>query len=491
MKRAAGTLMHITSLPSNFGIGTMGKEAYHFANFLKNSSQSYWQILPIGPTGFGDSPYQSFSMYAINPYLIDLDMLCEDSLLKKEDYYSLDWGINKFSIDYGKIYDTRFNVLKIAFENFKSKNQDKFNIFINENIWLSDYALYMAVKQHFGMISFTQWPDSDIRRRTEDSIKKYSFMLSKEIKFWMFLQFLAFNQWNKLKKYVNSLGLKIIGDIPIYVGLDSVETWVNPELFMLDENHMPTCVAGCPPDSFSDKGQLWGNPIYNWERLKKDNYKWWIKRFGAALNLFDIIRIDHFRGFDSYYSIPYPAENAKKGKWQDGPGLEFFNILKKELGDLPIIAEDLGFLTPCVKKMLLDTKYPGMKILQFAFDSSKSSDFLPHNYNKNCVAYTGTHDNSTIVGWAKSAKENEVAYAFEYGAFSKEEGTNWGMIRLLYSSVADLAVVPLQDYLGLDDESRMNIPSTLGGNWKWRVDKNSLTDDLANKIKKMVKCYGR
>lgn len=491
--RSAGILMHISSLPSKYGIGTLGKSAYIFADFLKKSGQTLWQVLPIGPTSYGDSPYQSFSVHAGNPYFIDLDMLCEDGLLEKNDLESIDFGTNQISVDYEKIYNNRFKILKKAFNTFNyTKSNNDFSIFKEKNKhWLYDYALYMAVKSHFGMKSWYEWPDESIKRRTPESIKKYNDMLSFEIDFFMFLQYLFYSQWEKLKTYVNSKGIKIIGDIPIYVGLDSADTWSSPEIFWFDENKNPVKVAGCPPDSFSKKGQLWGNPLYNWEYLKSTGYTWWINRIKTANTLFNITRIDHFRGFESYYAIPFGSKDATNGEWLDGPKIDFFNCLKEKLGEINIIAEDLGFLTDGVRQLLKDCGYPGMKILQFAFDSNEESDYLPHNYTKNSVVYTGTHDNDTIIGWFKNANESDVKYAIDYGALTEKEGLNWGAIRLCYASVSNMAIIPLQDFLGLDHVARMNTPSTLAGNWTWRVDPTVLTDELADKIKHLTKLYGR
>lgn len=492
MKRAAGILMHISSLPGKYGIGTLGKNAYEFANFLKKSGQTLWQILPIGPTSFGDSPYQSFSVHAGNPYFIDLEMLCEDGLLSKNDCNHFNFGDSPINVDYKKIYDNRFKLLKKAFMSFKDSRDTQFNKFKLENrAWLFDYSLFMAVKSHYNMAPWHNWPDENIKTRTADSVEYYSELLKNEIEFFMFLQYLFYSQWAKLKKYVNSLGIKIIGDMPIYVGLDSADTWSYPEVFWLDCNKKPVKVSGCPPDGFSPKGQLWGNPLYNWKYLKSTNYSWWINRIKTANKLFDITRIDHFRGFDSYYAIPFGANDATCGEWLNGPGIDFFNMLKEKLGDIPIIAEDLGFLTASVKKLLSDTGYPGMKVLQFAFESQKENDYLPHNYVKNCIAYTGTHDNDTIMGWFKNGRKQDILHAVEYGALNETEGYSWGLIRLCYASVSKAAIIPMQDFLGLDSRSRMNIPSTVGGNWTWRVLKEQITDDLADKIKHLTKLYGR
>lgn len=492
MKRAAGILMHITSLNSPFGIGTLGDAAYKFADFLRASGQTYWQILPIGPTSYGDSPYQSFSTYAGNPYLIDFDLLRNDGLLNDSDYNQIDWGSKQTAVSYNKIYNSRFIVLRKAYEVFKNQMNHEFNDFLYKNKdWLEDYALYMAVKSHFGMISWVQWPDEDIRLRKPSGIKRYSESLSDDIQFWKFVQFKFFEQWTKLKKYVNSMGIKIIGDIPIYVAMDSADTWSNPDEFWLDENNIPIRVAGCPPDAFSSSGQLWGNPLYDWTHMKSNGYRWWINRIKGICKFFDITRIDHFRGFDSYYAIPYSAKDAKNGEWLSGPGMDFFEKMKKELGNVEIIAEDLGFLTPGVIKLVKDTGYPGMKILEFAFDAREESDFLPHNYDKNSVVYTGTHDNETVMGWVKSVAKEDLEFAKKYALLTEGEGYNWGLIRTAYSSVSNIAIIPMQDFLGLGNDARMNTPSTLGENWIWRIKSDALTKELANRIKGLTKLYGR
>jgi len=498
MSGAAGILMPITSLPTRYGIGTIGKEAYEFADFLKGAGQKYWQILPVGPTSYGDSPYQSFSTFAGNPYMIDLDILCSEGLLKPEDYKALDWGDNDEKVDYEKIYNNRFAVLKIAFKNFGKKDSGReeekkaFKSWCTKNKnWLDNYALYMAVKGSFDNKAWTQWEDESIRLRTDEGVKNYKKKLSKEISFWKFVQFKFYEQWEAFRAYVNGLGIEIIGDMPIYVAMDSADTWANPEVFWLDENRQPVCVAGCPPDYFSATGQLWGNPLYNWEYLKETGYKWWFARIKAASELFDITRIDHFRAFNDYYAIPFPAENAINGKWMDGPGIEFFNLMRKALGDLPIIAEDLGTMTPGVIKLLKDSGYPGMKVLEFAFDSNEENNYLPHTYTPNCVVYSGTHDNDTLMGWMKEADEKSVKFAREYCKMADDEPFNWGIIRTAYASVSNYCIIQMQDYLGLGSEARMNIPSTLGGNWEWRIRKDYASGGLAAKIRKLTKTYNR
>ena len=423
MNRASGILMPITSLPSPYGIGTIGKAAYEFADFLKKAGQSYWQILPVGPTSYGDSPYQSFSTYAGNPYMIDLDMLQQDGLLKKKDYRNLNWGDDPEHVDYARIYELRFQVLRIAFNNAQKGDLTDFNNFVRKNsAWLENYALYMAVKKSFGMRAWTEWEDEGIRLRDPDSVRAYRRNLDEDVRFYEFLQYLFYKQWEKFRGYVNSLGIKLFGDIPIYVAMDSADTWANPEVFWLDEERHLVRVAGCPPDYFSATGQLWGNPLYDWEYLKSTGYKWWIDRIAAASKLYDVTRIDHFRGFDEYYSIPYPAKDAVIGDWLKGPGMDLFNAIKARLGDVPIIAEDLGLITPGVAKLLKDAGYPGMKVLQFAFDDRGESVYLPHLYTNNYVVYTGTHDNDTTEGWFANATEGERRFATEYAHLSPEEG---------------------------------------------------------------------
>lgn len=491
MKRSSGILMHITSLPSPYGIGTFGKEAYEFVDFLVKAGQKYWQILPLGSTSFGDSPYQSFSAFAGNPYFIDLDFLSKKGLLQKKDYETLDFGHNPESVDYEKIFKSKMKVLKVAYNNAKNKYSKNTEIFRENNkLWLEDYALYMAVKEKFQLKPWKFW-DEDIKLRKESALNTYKRELKEEIEYWVFLQYLFYKQYEELKAYANSKGIKIIGDIPIYVAEDSADTWANSNIFLLDENKTPTVVAGCPPDAFSETGQLWGNPIYDWKALEEEDYQWWIERIDASRKIYDVIRIDHFRGFESYWQIPYGEETAVNGTWVKGPGIKLFNAIKKALGNVEIIAEDLGFLTEEVVNFRIESGYPGMKVLQFAFDSREESDYLPHNYEKNCVVYTGTHDNYTVNGWFKNTNKPDVDYAVRYLNLNEKEGYNWGFIRGALSSVGSLAIAQMQDYLGLEDEGRMNIPSTLGGNWQWRVKKEALTEELAEKINKITKLYGR
>ena len=491
--RRNGMLLPVASLPSKYGIGAFSKEAYDFIDMLHEAGQSLWQILPLGPTGYGDSPYQSFSTFAGNPYFIDLDQLINEGLLSQEECDSYDWGSNKQYIDYEKIYLSRFKVLRIAYKNSNISHNEEFNAYCNENNWwLEDYALYMAVKDFYDGKSWIEW-DKEIRERQAEAITYHKEKLHEEIEFYKYLQYLFYKQWNKLKAYANEKGVSIVGDIPIYVSLDSADTWSSPQLFQLDEECIPTAVAGCPPDSFSETGQLWGNPLYNWEYHKSTGYEWWTKRIRKSFDLYDIVRIDHFRGFDEYYSIPYGDKTAMNGHWEKGPGMDLFNRLKQELGEVNIIAEDLGFLTDSVRQLLKDTGYPGMKILQFAFDSREDSDYLPHNYDKNCVVYTGTHDNNTICGWYDeiTKEDREMSINYMNNRYTKEDERHWDFICLAMRSVADTCIIPVQDFLGLDSYSRINVPSTLGANWKWRMSENSFSKEMIEKIKMLTKLYAR
>lgn len=491
--RRNGMLLPISSLPSKYGIGSFSKEAYDFVDVLEKSGQKLWQILPLGPTGYGDSPYQSFSTFAGNPYFIDLDQLVEEGLLSQEECESYDWGNNEEYIDYEKIYLSRFDILKKAFKRSKIESNIKFNSFCEENkSWLEDYALYMAIKDSLGGKSWIEW-DEDIRTRKEEAIDKYKSELKEEILFYKYTQYLFNKQWDKLKSYANDKGISIVGDIPIYVALDSSDTWANPELFQLNDESIPVAVAGCPPDSFSATGQLWGNPLYRWDYHKETNYSWWIKRIAYCFKLYDVVRIDHFRGFDEYYSIPYGDKDALNGRWEKGPGIDLFNSLKENLGELDIIAEDLGFLTDSVRKLLSDTGYPGMKILQFAFDSREESDYLPHNYDRNCVVYTGTHDNNTIRGWYNEVCNADKNMSINYmnNKNTRINGIHWDFVCLAMRSVADTCIIPVQDFLGIGAEGRINTPSTLGGNWCWRMKKDCFSKNLVKRIKKLTKLYGR
>lgn len=487
--RTSGVLLHISSLPSDYGIGTMGTEAYKFVDFLKTARQSMWQILPVGPTSYGDSPYQSFSTNAGNPYFIDLDLLYDEGLLKKNEYSSINWGSDSRRVDYEAIYNNRFKVLRKAFDRFKTGDMTAFNAFIQENEnWISNYALFMSIKDANNGISWLEW-DESLRKRDSHALWEFKSSHEDDVLFWEFLQFKFFEQWNALKQYANDAGISIVGDIPIYVALDSAEVWVYPDLFELDENLIPTAVAGCPPDAFSPTGQLWGNPLYNWQRHKEFGYNWWIDRIRSATSLYDIVRIDHFRGFEGYYAIPYGHKTAEHGEWRKGPGMDLFNAVSQELGSLPIIAEDLGFLTEDVHKLLKDSGFPGMKVLEFAFDPREESNYLPHTYTKNSVVYVGTHDNNTTLGWIDELDKPTLDFCKKY--LDTDSDILWRMIKTAMSSVSDTAVIQMQDYLELGSEARMNIPSTLGGNWQWRMTKRDTTKKLAEKIADITRTYGR
>ena len=489
--RKSGILLPVSSIPSRYGIGTFSKHAYDFRDLLEMAGQSYWQILPLGPTGYGDSPYQSFSTFAGNPYYIDLETLVEEGYLTKEDCEAFDFGDNDRYIDYEKIYLSRFKVLRTAYHNSHIEEEEAFRDYVEENAyWLEDYALYMAVKNSFDGKSWTRW-DEDIKLRKPEAMQRYREEYAEELEFYKFQQYLFAKQWTALKKYANQKKIQIIGDIPIYVALDSADTWANPELFQLDDTLTPIAVAGCPPDAFSATGQLWGNPLYCWEYHKETEYAWWMKRIDYCYKLYDVVRIDHFRGFDEYYSIPYGDETAEFGHWEKGPGYDIFRTMKAKLGNKAVIAEDLGYLTDTVIKLVKKTGYPGMKILQFAFDSREESDYLPHNYGTNSVVYTGTHDNDTTLGWYTVLNRRDKAFAKKYLDIRSRKDVQWVFIRAAMASVSDTCVIPMQDYLGLGTEARTNLPSTLGTNWKWRMLQGEFTEELAERICDMTKLYGR
>ena len=489
--RKGGVLLPVSSIPSKYGIGTFSKQAYEFVDFLERAGQSFWQILPLGPTGYGDSPYQSFSTFAGNPYYIDLEELIKKGWLTKEECDACDFGSDDGYVDYEKIYLSRFRILKIAYERSHIKEDKEFGKFKEDNAaWLEDYALYMAVKNSFHGVSWIEW-EEDIRLRKPEAMKAYKEKFADEVEFYQFQQFVFSVQWLALKAYANKKKISIIGDIPIYVAFDSADTWANPELFQLDESCTPTGVAGCPPDSFSATGQLWGNPLYKWEYHKETGYEWWMQRISYCYRLYDVVRIDHFRGFDEYYFIPYGDTTAEFGHWEKGPGYDIFKVMKEKIGKKPVIAEDLGFLTPSVISLVKKTGYPGMKILQFAFDSREESDYLPHNYSNNSVVYTGTHDNDTTMGWYDSLNRQDKAFAKRYLNIKAKKEIYWEFIRAALSSVADTAIIPVQDYLGLGSEARVNMPSTLGNNWKWRLRDGQLDDSMAERIREITKLYGR
>lgn len=487
--RASGILLHISSLPSDGGIGTLGKAAYDFVDFLKRAKQTYWQILPIGPTSYGDSPYQSYSSHAGNPYFVDFDLLADEKLLNKSEYKTS--GKYEPYADYSKLYETRFKILKKAFLRFKNTDMTAFNEFLAKNErWISNYGLFMAIKEAEGGKPWYLW-DEGLKKRDPHSLWLFKSSHEDEVMFWEFVQFKFFEQFSKLKKYANENGIKIIGDIPIYVSPDSADVWVYPDLFDLDDELVPNSVAGCPPDGYSPDGQLWGNPLYNWARHKETGYNWWLDRLNTSFEFFDVMRIDHFRGFDEFYAIPYGDKTAVNGCWKKGPGIEFFDFVKSKLKDLPIIAEDLGFLTPSVLKMLEKSGFPGMKVLEFAFDSTPDNIYLPHNHSKNCAVYIGTHDNDTLMGWAESADRKTLEFCLKYLRIPKDGDFNREVIKSAFASSGDTVIIQMQDYLRLGSEARMNTPSTAVGNWRWRAPKKAFTKKLAAEIADITETYGR
>ena len=492
MKRSCGILMPISSLPSPHGIGTLGAEARKFVDFLADAGQSWWQILPVGPTSYGDSPYQSFSAYAGNPYFVDLDLLCEDGLLTPAEVNSVNWGTDPAKVDYSAIYNSRFPLLHLAMERGWERDADKVAAFSEENAsWLPDYALFMAVKRHFGMQSWTEWPDEDIRLRRPEAVARYQEELADDIRLFTYIQYLFFRQWEDLRSYAHEKGIGIIGDLPIYVAMDSADVWADPRAFQLDERNVPAEVAGVPPDYFTADGQLWGNPLYDWDAMKADGNTWWIRRIAGASRLYDILRIDHFRGLESYWAVPYGETTAKIGRWVKGPGMDLIGVLTEKFPNIQFIAEDLGYLTPEVRQLLEDSGLPGMKVLEFAFDSREAANYLPHTYPRHCVCYAGTHDNATLMGWKDEAAPADIAMARQYLGLNDEEGFHWGVLRGGQSSVADLFVAQMQDYLGLGSEARMNTPGILGGNWQWRMLSGQITDALTARIAGMARLYGR
>jgi len=478
--------MPIFSLPSPYGIGTIGKAAKDFVDFLALSGQTYWQILPTGHTGFGDSPYQPFSSFAGNPYFIDLDILKDSGYLKSSDLVSLK---KSGKIDYGNLYETRYPILRKAYKSFHK--DAKFSSFCEKNVsWLEDYALFMAIKNEKCGCDVFGW-EAPLRHRNPEALEEARKRLYDDIEFYKVLQFWFFQQWAELKTYANKKGVYIIGDIPIYVSRDSSDIWAEPEQFMLDKEGYPQLVAGVPPDAFSDEGQLWGNPLYDWKYMKKTGYEWWCRRIKAATELFDVIRIDHFRGFDEFFAIPKTSNTAKDGRWKKGPGMTLFKAIKEKVGDVRIIAEDLGYLTPSVLKLLKNSGYPGMAVLQFAFSPDGKSKYLPHKIEENSVVYTGTHDNDTIIGWLESADKDVAAFCKAYLRLNTMEGYNWGMIKAALSTKADTAIICMQDLMGLGSEARVNTPSTDGGNWTWRMDEGCANEWLAKIMYDITATYGR
>ena len=492
-KRASGILLHISSLPSPYGIGTLGREAYEFIDLLSLSDQKYWQILPVGPTLYGDSPYQSPSAFAGNPYFIDPDMLVEDGVLSKHDFDSLFWGDDPRKVDYGALYENRKKLFDRVAANFGA-GDSAYAAFCNNNFrWLDDYSLFMALKEENGGRLWNTLSDG-IKRRNETELLAAAERLSDKINKHKILQYFFFKQWRALRGYASERGIKVIGDMPIYVAYDSADVWSHPELFKLNEELAPSVVAGCPPDGFSPYGQRWGNPIYDWEFSAEGLFSWWTSRISHSLRIYDVLRIDHFRGFSDYYEIPAEEETAVRGEWRRGPGIALFEHIKNEIGELPIIAEDLGFLDDDVRRMLRESGFPGMKVLQFAFDTEEDNDYLPHNYTRNCVIYTGTHDNDTLVGWIKSASPDTISRAKRY--FGLPENFDIGRIaeafvRAVLSGVGDTAIIPMQDILGLGSEARMNLPSSTEGNWRFRLSADYADKIDASKLRDYTVLYGR
>lgn len=491
--RRSGVLMAITSLPSAWGVGTMGGAAREFVDFLAASGQTVWQILPIGPTGFGDSPYQVFSTYAGNPYLIDLDDLAEEGLLERSEYEGRPWGDDPLSVDYGALFRGRLEVLGRAVSRLReTRGAELASFCARESAWLEDYALFMAIKDACQGAPWGAWPEP-LRRRDEDALAAARHDLAERVDYWQGVQCLFFRQWDRLREHAARSGVLLMGDIPIYVAPDSADVWANPGQFQLDERLVPTEVAGCPPDGFAAGGQLWGNPLYDWDRMAEDGYAWWVERVSYQLRLYDILRIDHFRGFDSYYAIPFGAPDAREGRWREGPGAALFERLRETCGTERLVAEDLGYLTDSVARLREETGLPGMRVLEFAFDSvdGSGSVYLPHAYPRNCVAYVGTHDNDTALGWLAGACPEDAERARDYLGLNEREGEGWGMMRGIWSSVADTAIVQMQDVLCLGGETRMNVPSTVGTNWKWRAPTHYATPELVRRLRRQTELFDR
>lgn len=490
LDRGAGILLPVSSLPSPYGIGTLGAKAYEFVDMLKSSGQMYWQVLPVGPTSFGDSPYQSFSAFAGNPYFIDLDILIEEGLLKPEDVNSVFWGSDPEYVEYDVIYNARFKILRKAYEASDHKNSQSYGKFLKENEeWLQDYAVFMAIKGAHDNREWLSW-EEDIRFRKPDALAGYERELADEIEFHKFMQFKFYEQWSALKTYANAKGIRIIGDIPIYVALDSADVWTNHTLFQLNEDRKPVNVAGCPPDAFSDWGQKWGNPLYDWDEMERRDFEWWKKRMASSAKLYDVTRIDHFIGIVRYYNIPADGV-PKEGFYAKGPGMKLIKAIDSVMGDAGVIAEDLGVVVPEVTKLIKETGYPGMKVFQFAFDGNTLNEHALHNHEKNYVVYIGTHDNETIRGYIENATEQNIEYMMKYLGVDHKKQIADTLIRFAYMSVADTVIIQMQDLLGKDNSARMNLPSTIGTNWKWRLKDGEFTKEIRNRLRELTKVYGR
>ena len=493
-KRQSGVLMHISSLPGKYGIGSFGQSAYDFVDFLVRTKQRYWQILPLGTTSYGDSPYQSFSAFAGNTYFIDFDILIEEGLLNEADVKGADFGDDPRKVDYAKIFDARRPIMEKAVARFlKADDLSDYESFVKQNeAWLEVFAEYMAIKEHFDNLAWTEWPDEAIRRRDAASLASYREKLADKLTYHRVTQYLFFKQWLRLKAYANEHHIEIVGDMPIYVAADSADVWAQPHFFKTDAVGKPTCVAGCPPDEFSETGQLWGNPIYDWEAMDKDGYDWWIERLRESFKIYDIVRIDHFRGFESYWEVPAGSETSASGKWVKGPDYKLFAAVKEALGDLNIIAEDLGFMTDEVIELRERTGFPGMKILQFAFNPDDESIDSPHLAPNNSVMYTGTHDNNTVLGWYKDEIDDATRqYMAQYTNRKEYETVPHAMLRTIFASVSFMAIATMQDLLELDSAARMNYPSTIGGNWTWRMTAEELNPIVEGELYSLTKTYRR
>ena len=493
-KRQSGVLMHISSLPGKYGIGSFGQSAYDFVDFLVRTKQRYWQILPLGTTSYGDSPYQSFSAFAGNTYFIDFDILIEEGLLNEVDVKGADFGDDPRKVDYAKIFDARRPIMEKAVARFlKADDLSDYESFVEQNaVWLEVFAEYMAIKEHFDNLAWTEWPDEAIRRREAASLASYREKLADKLTYHRVTQYLFFKQWLRLKAYANEHHIEIVGDMPIYVAADSADVWAQPHFFKTDAVGKPTCVAGCPPDEFSETGQLWGNPIYDWEAMDKDGYAWWIERLRESFKIYDIVRIDHFRGFESYWEVPAGSETSASGKWVKGPDYKLFAAVKEALGDLNIIAEDLGFMTDEVIELRERTGFPGMKILQFAFNPDDESIDSPHLAPNNSVMYTGTHDNNTVLGWYKDEIDDATRqYMAQYTNRKEYETVPHAMLRTIFASVSFMAIATMQDLLELDSAARMNYPSTIGGNWTWRMTAEELNPIVEGELYSLTKTYRR
>ena len=490
--RESGILMPVSALPSAYGIGKLGQAAYDFVDFLSAAGCHYWQVLPLTPTSYGDSPYQSPSCFAGNPYLIDFELLKERGWLTGSEYAGVSWGDDPDVIDYALLYQEVIPILRMAYQRFSRKKPAAFKKFCTaQKAWLPDYALFMSLKEEHDGRPWNEWEEA-LAMRDKDALETKKKAHAENIEFYSFVQYCFYTQWASLKGYANEKGIRIIGDIPIYAAYDSAEVWAQPELFQLDGEKKPISVAGCPPDCFAVTGQLWGNPIWDWEAMAKNNYAWWLGRIGAVLEMYDLVRIDHFRGFEGYYAIPFGEPTAENGKWQKGPGYALWKAAKEKFGSMNVIAEDLGNITPAVIRLLKRTGFPGMKVMQFAFDSGADNPYLPHNFQSpNCICYTGTHDNCTLRGWVKQNDAQTNTYAMNYLGIKKKKQLPKAVLRAAWGSIAQIAVAQMQDFMDSPPSARINTPSTLGGNWVWRTHSADYTEKLAEKIRKFNTVYGR